>query len=326
MKHIFNEIIRHSTRLELYFLFGFFLSSFFTPFAISVGKHFGIIDEPSKDNKRTKVHKLPTPRTGGMAIYASFLIVFLVIHRFSKPMVGLFIGATIIFFGMAFDDKYNLSVLQKFAIQFVASGVVIFLGVKFSFVTNPFNHNIVYLGWWGVILTFIWIVGITNALNFIDGLDGLAAGIGAISSITLTFVAIYKGNLAFALLLLAVSGALIAFLLYNFHPARIFLGDSGAELIGFILATISVLGAYKTATLLTMLIPILTLGIPITEVFTSIVRRAKKEISPFHYDTDHIHYRLLKKGWSQKKIALFYYIITITLSAVGLYIAFGGVK
>jgi UDP-GlcNAc:undecaprenyl-phosphate GlcNAc-1-phosphate transferase len=326
MKQIFKIATEHSTLLELYFLFGFFLSSFFTPFAISLGNRFKIIDHPKDDKGRSKVHKMPTPRTGGIAIFASLFVVFLLIHKFSEPFLGLFIGSAIIFIGMSLDDKFDLSVAQKFLIQFTAASVVILFGVKFDFVTNPFTHKIIYLGWGGIILTIIWIVGITNALNFIDGLDGLASGIGAISSITLSVVAIYKGDISLALLLLSLGGALIAFLIYNFHPARIFLGDSGAELLGFVLATISVIGAYKTATFLTMSIPILTLGIPITEVFISIVRRAREEVSPFHYDTGHIHYRLLKRGWSQRKIAVFYYVITTTLSVIGLYIAFSGVR
>ncbi len=326
MNRIIQAIVKHANSLELYFLFGFFLSSFFTPFAISFGRHFNIIDQPKDKEGREKIHKVPVPRSGGLAIYLSLLVVFLFIHNFSKPMLGLMLGASIIFFGMSLDDKFDLTVVQKFLIQFIAAGTVILFGVKFDFVTNPFTHKIIYLGLWGIILTFIWIVGIANALNFIDGLDGLASGVAAISSVTLSFVAIYKGDFALALLLLAISGALIAFLIYNFHPARVFLGDSGAELLGFLLGTISVIGAYKTATFLTMAVPILTLGIPITEVFTSILRRARQEMSPFHYDTDHIHYRLLKKGWSQRKIALFYYLLTITLSTIGLYIAFVGVK
>jgi UDP-GlcNAc:undecaprenyl-phosphate GlcNAc-1-phosphate transferase len=326
MRTIIHIIKNKSVLLELYFLFGFFLSSFFTPLAISFGRRVGIIDRPKDEQGREKIHKVPVPRSGGFAIYLSLLVVFLTLGNFTSKTIGLIIGASIIFFGMSLDDKFHLSVAKKFLIQFSAAAVVILFGIKFDFVTNPFTHKIVYLGWWGILFTLIWIVGITNALNFIDGLDGLASGVAAISSLTLTFVALYKGDIAIALLLLAISGSLIAFLIYNFHPARVFLGDSGAELLGFLLATISVIGAYKTATLFIMAVPLFTLGIPITEVFTSILRRAKEDVSPFHYDTDHIHYKLLKKGWSQRKIAIFYYVLTTTLSVLGLYIAFVGVK
>jgi len=323
MKEILRLIFKNAVSLKLYFLYGFFLASFFTPIGIWTGRKLGAIDRPENKKGRNKIHHFPVPRTGGVAMYSSFVILFLLIHKFTPKFIGLFIGVTIIFIGMSVDDKYNLSVLKKFSIQFLAAAIVIVAGIKFTSITNPFTKELINLGWGGIILTAIWIVGITNALNIIDGLDGLAAGIAAISSITLSFVAIYKGNISLALLLLGISGSLIAFLIYNFHPARIFLGDSGAELLGFLLASISVMGAYKTATFLTMAVPLLTLGIPITEVFTSIVRRLKKDTSPFHYDLGHMHYRLLRKGWSQRKIALFYYVITTTLSVAGLYIAFG---
>jgi len=323
MKDILDLVAKNVISLKLYFLYGFFFASFFTPIGIWAGKKFNIIDIPKNENGRNKVHTVPVPRTGGIAIYSSFVLLFFLIHKFAPQFIGLFIGATIIFLGMSLDDKYNLSVAKKFTIQFAAAFIIIITGTKFTFITNPFTGNLVNLGWIGIIFSAIWIVGITNALNIIDGLDGLASGIAAICSITLSVVAIYKGNIPLALLLLGISGTLVAFLIYNFHPARIFLGDAGAELLGFLLASISIMGAYKTATLLTMAVPLLTLGIPITEVITSIFRRTRKEISPFHYDLGHIHYRLLEKGWSQRKIAILYYLITTTLSATGLYIAFG---
>jgi len=323
MNEILKLVFKNAVSLKLYFLYGFFFASFFSPIAIWMGRKFKIIDNPENGKERAKIHHIAVPRTGGIVIYISFVILFLFIHKFTLKFIGLFIGATIIFIGMSIDDKYNLSVAKKFLIQFVAASIVVAAGIKFTFVTNPFTKHLINLGWGGIILTVLWIVGITNALNIIDGLDGLAAGIASISSITLSFVAIYKGNLPLAFLLLGISGSLIAFLIYNFHPARIFLGDSGAELLGFLLSAISIMGAYKTATFLTMAVPIFTLGIPITEVFTSIARRLRKEMSPFHYDLGHMHYRLLKKGWSQPRIVLVYYVITTVLSVAGLYIAFG---
>ncbi len=323
MNEILKLVFKNAVSLKLYFLYGFFFASFFTPVAIWIGRRFKVIDNPENSKERTKIHHIAVPRTGGVAMYSSFVILFLLIHKFTPKFVGLFIGATIIFIGMSIDDKYNISVAKKFFIQFIAASIVVTAGVKFTFITNPFTKHLINLGWGGIVLTILWIVGITNALNIIDGLDGLAAGIASISSITLSFVAIYKGNFSLAFLLLGISGSLIAFLIYNFHPARIFLGDSGAELLGFLLSVISIMGAYKTATFLTMAVPIFTLGIPITEVFTSIVRRLRKEMSPFHYDLGHMHYRLLEKGWSQRRIVLVYYVITTTLSVAGLYIAFG---
>ncbi len=324
MKEIYEFILKHSIPIGLFFLTGFFLSSFFTPLAIFIGNKFGIIDKPDKDGKRSKVHENSTPRTGGLAIYCSLLIIFLITHNFSLQFIGIIVGSTIIFLGMLIDDKKNLSVRMKFILQFIAAFVVVaFTNVKFVSITNPFNGKLISFGWLGFILTVIWIVGITNAINIIDGLDGLASGVSTISLIFLSIVAMYKGHLSLALMLIGISGALVAFLIYNFHPARIFLGDSGAELIGFLLAVISVVGAYKTATLISVAVPLFTLAIPIIEVFSSIIRRLINKSSPFRYDTQHFHYILLRNGWSQRKISIFYYVATFCLSFLGLFIAFG---
>ncbi|NCO28392.1 MAG: undecaprenyl-phosphate alpha-N-acetylglucosaminyl 1-phosphate transferase [Caldiserica bacterium CG02_land_8_20_14_3_00_36_38] len=318
---IFAKI--HLTEIKLYFFYGFFFSSFFTPIAIYLGRKFGIVDRLSRKGERNKINERPFPRTGGLSIYLSFVLIFLIIGNFSRQIVGIVIGSSIIFFGMMLDDKKGLSVLQKFSIQFTGAFVVIMTGTAFKAITNPFGDDMLRLGWIGIVFTVIWIVGITNAVNIIDGLDGLAAGVVMISSISISLVAMFKGNLSLSLLLFGISGTLVAFLIYNFHPARIILGDSGSELLGFLLAVISVAGAYKTATLLSIAVPLFTLGIPITEVFTSILRRLKAGNSPFKYDTEHIHYMLLRKGWSQRKIAIMYYFVTFFLSAIGLYIAFG---
>lgn len=323
MEEIFSFARAHITDIKLFFLYGFFLSSFFTPISIYIGRKLRIMDKPKEGNGRDKIHEHYIPRTGGLSIYLSLIFIFFIIGNFSTQVLGIMIGSSIIFFGMLLDDKRGLSVLQKFIIQFTAAFVVIFTGTNFLSIGNPISGGMLRLGWVGIIFTLLWIVGITNAVNIIDGLDGLASGVVMISSIAIALVAMFKGDLVLSLLLLGIGGTLVAFLIYNFHPARIFLGDSGAELLGFLLAVISVAGAYKTATLLSVAVPLFTLGIPITEVFTSILRRLKAGGSPFKYDTEHIHYILLKKGWSQKRIALTYYFVTFFLSAIGLYIAFG---
>lgn len=323
MKEIFDFVLKYRLDVRLYFLYGFFFSSFFTPLAIYIGKRFGIIDKPRGKEERKKINMVPIPRSGGIAIYCSLVVLFLIIGNFSRQFIGIIIGATIIFVGMLIDDKRGLSVAQKFTLQFAAAFVAIFTGTKFIAVSNPLGEGMIQLGFLGTIFTVLWIVGVTNAINIIDGLDGLASGVATISSVFIAIIAMYKGNTSLAFLLLGLSGVLIAFLIYNFYPARIILGDSGAEILGFMLATISVAGAYKTATLISIVFPLLTLGIPITEVFTSIIRRLRSGTSPFKYDTDHIHYILLKKGWSQRRIASFYYFVTVMLSFVGVLLAFG---
>ncbi|MGC8757303.1 MAG: MraY family glycosyltransferase [Caldisericaceae bacterium] len=323
MREIYSFVVKHGVEIELFFLGGFFLSSFFTPISILIGKRFNIIDKPKTAEGREKIHSNPTPRTGGIAIFATLIIVSLVIHSLSKQIIGIISGATIIFVGMLFDDKKGLSVKAKFLIQTIAALVVVASGIKFTSATNPISGSVLNFGWVGIIFTIIWIVGITNAINIIDGLDGLASGVATISLLFLSTIAMFKGHLSLSLLLISISGALVAFLIYNFHPARIFLGDSGAELLGYLLAVISIVGAYKTATLISVAVPLLALAIPIGEVMTSIVRRVLHKSSPFRYDEDHFHYFLLKRGWSQRAIAILYYSVTFALSMLGLFVAFG---
>lgn len=322
MKELIEFINRNFFNISYFFLLGFFISSFSTPLAIFLGRKFGIIDLPKKEN-RQKIHKEPIPRSGGISIYISTIFLFLILQKFNLQFVGIILGATVLFFGLLFDDKFGLTVRQKFAVQFISAFIAIFTGTQFTQITVPFTDTVIKLGFTGSILTAFWIVGLINAINIIDGLDGLASGVSAIASFFLAITAMYKGHLNLALLLIGLCGSLVAFLIYNFHPARVFLGDSGAGLLGYMLGIISVVGAYKTTTLLTIALPIFVLGIPIMEVFTSIFRRIIHGGSPFRYDTEHIHYRLLKKGLSQRQIALVYYLLTFILSITGVILAFG---
>ncbi len=323
MNAIVSFIKLHFTEISLFFLYGFFFSSFFTPFAIFLGNRFGLIDNPSRDDGSAKLHKSPTPRSGGVGVYLSLLVVFLIIGNFSRQFIGIFLGATIVFLGMLIDDKFGLSFRVKFIIQFVAAFIVTAFGVKFLAITIPFTDVSISFGPFGIILTAIWVVGVTNAVNIIDGLDGLASGVATIASFSLAVISMYKGHTAIALMLMGLSGTLLAFLIYNFHPARIFLGDSGSEFVGFLLGAISVVGAYKTAALFSVGIPLIVLGIPVSEIFSSILRRALSGNSPFKYDTEHLHYKLLKRGWPQRRIAFLYYLITALLSLIGIIFAFG---
>ena len=322
MKELLHFLTENSFLISFFFLFGFFISSFSTPLSIFLGNKLNILDLPSEENRK-KIHTAPTPRSGGIAIYITIVILFLVRERFNMQITGIIVGATVLFFGLIFDDKKGLTVRQKFAVQFIAAFIVIFTGTKFQQITIPFTETVIRLGFLGDLLTALWIVGLINALNIIDGLDGLAAGVSSISLFFLAITAMYKGHLSMALIIIGLCGALVAFLIYNFHPARVFLGDSGAGLLGFMLSVISIMGAYKTVTLISIALPLFSLGIPIIEVFTSIVRRMLKGGSPFKYDTEHIHYKLLKRGLTQREIASIYYIITLVISITGVIITFG---
>jgi len=322
MKSLILFLSNNFFTISYFFLLGFFISSFSTPLAIYLGKKFKIIDLP-KEGKREKIHKDPIPRSGGIALYITVIILFFIVQKFNLQLTGIIIGATVLFFGLLLDDKIGLSVRQKFGVQFLAAFIVIFTGTRFVQMTIPFTDIVVKFGIFSYILTSLWIVGLINAINIIDGLDGLASGVSLIASLFLAVTAMYKGHLNMALILFGLCGALLAFLIYNFNPARIFLGDSGAGLLGFFLSVVSTIGAYKINTLISVALPIFALGIPILEVSSSIVRRIIHGGSPFKYDTDHIHYRLLKKGLSQRKIATLYYFVTFILSLVGVLITFG---
>lgn len=322
MKELIEFIQKNFFNISYFFLLGFFISSFSTPLAILLGKRFSIIDVPKKE-ERQKIHKEPTPRSGGISIYLTVILLFAILQKFNRQFIGIILGATILFIGLLLDDKKGLTVRQKFAVQFIAAFVAVFTGTRFTQISIPFTNSVIKFDGFGAILTAFWIVGLINAINIIDGLDGLASGVSAIASFFLAITAMYKGHYNFALLLIGLCGALLAFLIYNFHPARVFLGDSGAGLLGYFLGIVSIVGAYKTTTLISVALPIFALGIPIFEVATSIIRRIIKGGSPFKYDTEHIHYKLYKKGLSQRKIAMIYYLTTFILSVVGILITFG---
>jgi UDP-GlcNAc:undecaprenyl-phosphate GlcNAc-1-phosphate transferase len=194
---------------------------------------------------------------------------------------------------------------------------VIWFGVEINFFSNPLN-GILSIGFWGIPLTLLWVVGITNAMNLIDGLDGLAAGVTAISCLALFFVALRTHQLGAAVLILALGGAVLGFLRYNFFPASIFLGDSGSMVLGFILATASVIGVLKTTLVVALFIPVLILGVPIFDTLFAIGRRLKERRHPFEADNRHIHHMLLRAGFNQREAVLSIYIVCFLLSFIAL--------
>ena len=191
--------------------------------------------------------------------------------------------------------------------------IVMFFGVQITFISNPFN-GIFALGAIGIPLTLFWIVGVTNAINLIDGLDGLAAGVTAISAVALFFVALRTHQVGASLLMLALAGAALGFLRYNFFPAKIFLGDSGSLFLGFILASSSVVGVFKTTLVVALVIPVLILGVPIFDTLFAIGRRLKEKKHPFEADDKHIHHMFLRAGFTQREAVLAIYIACFLLS------------
>ncbi len=299
-----------------YLLIFFFVSLLFTPFAIYIGKKYNIISKPQeKRGDKKKIKKEEMPRTGGIGIYLSFLVLFLYIYlRFhSKEFLSIFLGGSVIFIVGLIDDKFKLRPWMKFLGEILGALIPIIYGVKINFITNP-KGGYFYLKELSIPFTLFWVTGITNAINIIDGLDGLASGIISIVSTTLGLVAILKGNIIVSLICFAIAGIAIGFLVFNFPPAKIYLGDSGALLLGFVLGEIAVWGALKTTTSVILLVAILALGFPILDTFTAILRRILRRKSIFEADMDHIHYKLLYSGFKEREVIIILYILTLFFS------------
>jgi UDP-GlcNAc:undecaprenyl-phosphate GlcNAc-1-phosphate transferase len=269
---------------------------------------------------------VPTPRLGGVAIYLSFFLGLLPVFFFFStsstklPQIipALFVCGSIIFLLGLYDDIRGANARVKFVFQILAALLFIFVfDFRISYVTNPFREfSYIHFGWWGIPITLLWIVGLTNAINIIDGLDGLACGVVSIVSITLFVAALYQGDMAVALLTGAMAGTTLAFLRYNFNPAKIFMGDTGSMFLGFLLAAISISSYRKSTVVLALVIPFIVLGVPIIDTMLSILRRFLNGNHLFQADQEHIHHRLLGLGLSHRQVVIFIYAITILLGII----------
>ncbi len=286
-----------------------------TPVLRRVALSFGACDLPSP----RRINKKPVPNLGGVAIYLGILAGILLNLNQGYMVLGILVGSTIIMLVGLLDDLVGLSPPVKMAGQIMAALSLLPFGVEIQFITNPFG-GMFFLGGWSIPLTILWVVGITNTVNFIDGLDGLAAGVAAIASGTLAIVALQEGQLGAAIMALIIAGSALAFLFFNFHPAKIFMGDTGAMLLGFILASTSIIGALKSATAMTILVPVLALGVPIADTLLAIVRRSTNGHSIALADKDHIHHRLLRLGLSHRGAVLVVYGTTLFLGLMAVLI------
>ncbi len=291
------------------------ISFILTPLVRKFAFKIGAIDIP-KDERR--VHKEPMPLLGGLAIYLSVVISSLVFIPLNKSLISVLIGGTIILISGIIDDIKGMSPKLKMAFQILAGLALIAGDVKVDFFTNPFtiNNEVIYLNWLSIPVTLFWVVGITNTLNLIDGLDGLAAGVAMISALSLTFVAEKFGYATVILISAIVAGATLGFLPFNFNPAKIFMGDTGALFLGFMLAAISIEGVMKSVATIAIIVPIIILGVPIFDTTFAIFRRLLSGRSIMSADKGHLHHRLLGRGYSQKKTVLILYAIS---AAFGLF-------
>ena len=290
------------------------LSLLLVPGVAKLAIRIGAVDKP---NAR-KVHTKIMPRMGGLAIYVSFFVVLFLSQSMTQQLLGLFLGGTVLVIVGIIDDMKDIPAKVKLCGQIVAACIVVAFGVRVDFMTNIFHGDTFFLSVFSIAVTIIWIVSIINAVNLIDGLDGLAAGISIIAATTMAIVGYASGQTAMASMAMILIGATLGFLRYNFHPAKIFMGDTGSMFLGYNLAVFAVLGVAKSFTLLSLVTPILVLAIPILDTLFAIIRRKMNHKPIFKPDKHHLHHCLLNYGFSHRDTVLIIYAVSAILALCGL--------
>jgi len=298
----------------LVFFIAAFMSLIATPIAKILAVKIGAIDVP-KDDRR--VHRIPVPRLGGLAIYLGFVISVVVSVPLDRMILGMLIGGTLIVVMGIVDDIKPLPAKVKLAGQIICALILVIFGMRIGKFTIPFTGGeLLYVGIFSIPITIFWVVGITNTLNLIDGLDGLAAGVAIIAALSLSYVAHVHipetgpiGTIT-VLMTLAIAGSAMGFLPYNFNPAKIFMGDTGSLFLGYMLSAISIYGFIKGATALATVVPVLALGLPIFDTTFAILRRAVNGKPIMEPDKGHLHHRLLSTGLGQKRTVLILYAVS----------------
>ena len=307
-----------------------------SPIVMRLAHRINALDVPDS----RKVHNHPIPRLGGVAIYPAVVLTVVsfvvfgaipadVLCGFCQQAPYLLLGSFLMVSIGVVDDVRQVRALTKLGVQCVAAGIVVAGGLQITELSNPFGRDALTLGWLGYPLTVTWIVAVTNATNLIDGLDGLASGIGAIASSTIAIFALVHGDTATALLAIILIGALVGFLKQNSHPARMFLGDSGSLFLGFSLACLSVIGSTKGSTAFAFVVPLLAMGLPLIDTFLAIVRRSIRAVrlnpdelsfsirrlvtSLTTPDKEHIHHRLLALGIPHRQVVWLLYGVSFSL-------------
>jgi len=288
-----------------------------TPLAIFIAPKVGAMDVP-RDKRR--VHNKPMPRFGGIAIYAGLMVgLALFVLGKNAHIPAVMVGCTLICILGAIDDIKGMKPIIKFGGQVVCATVVFAMGLRINFITNWFGEGNMNLGIAVCFLaTVVWLAGITNAVNLIDGLDGLAAGISAISALSIAYVSYIHGWYVPTMAMMALAGACLGFLPFNFHPAKTFMGDSGSQLLGFAIASLSILGTVKSATLVVVVIPALVLGLPILDTLMAIIRRTIRHQSIGTADKEHLHHRILRAGFGQRRAVLLMYSVSGIMGIVAI--------
>jgi UDP-GlcNAc:undecaprenyl-phosphate GlcNAc-1-phosphate transferase len=307
------------------FIVSFTMSLVLTPLMRRGARNLNLMDLPSK----RKVHTDATPRAGGVAIYLAFFLSLISSSLYSSlffdllvldtRIVSIILGASLVFGLGLLDDVKRLGPWIKFTVQGIAALIAFVGGMKIGAVAVP-GMTPWILGWLSLPATIFWFLLIINAINLIDGLDGLAAGVSFFTSMVLLVMCVSTGNFLLAMTLAALGGAALGFLRYNFNPASIFMGDCGSYFLGYMLASLSILGSLKSPAVVAILIPIIALGLPLMDLTLATIRRFVFGVSLFSPDREHIHHKLLQVGYTPRRAAILLYSITVALGAASLFI------
>ena len=299
------------------FISAVIISFIMTPPARRLAIKVGAMDVP-KDPR--KIHGKPMPYFGGLAIYIAIMACMFVYMPHTKTNISIMAGATVLVLTGIVDDMYDMPARVKLVLQIVAAIIAIQGGVRIHFITNPLSDTGMsyLLGWLSYPITLFWLVGITNTINFIDGLDGLASGVASIAATTLLFTAAKLGHDFIVMQCAIIAGASLGFLPFNFNPAKIFMGDSGANFLGFILSIIALDGAFKQATILSLMLPILALAVPIFDNLFVIFKRFSEGKPVYQADRSQIHFRLQEKGLNITQIVTILSAISLVCSIISI--------
>jgi UDP-GlcNAc:undecaprenyl-phosphate GlcNAc-1-phosphate transferase len=285
-----------------------------TPAVGGMARLLGVVDRPGG----RRLNRSPVPRLGGLALFLGIFVPALAFVPFTRETRGLLLGAAVAVTVGAIDDFRGLRWFEKLAGQLAAASIPAIFGIWVDRFTFPLLGVHALPAWLGVPLSILWIVAIMNMVNFLDGLDGLASGVAAIAGLTFAVIALSLAKTDAAILSAIVFGACVGFLRHNFYPARIFMGDSGALLLGFLLAAISVQGLLKTAATVALFFPLLVLAVPIVDTTFVVVRRLKHGEKIFEGDQAHLHHRFLRRGFSQPRAAMTIWAWCLSLAAAAL--------
>lgn len=304
--------------MDLQNIFAFFASFItvlvITPLVIRFAIKIGATDKPN----HRKVHEKLMPRLGGLAIFIGVVVGYFVADLHTQRVATISLGAILIIVIGILDDLYELSAKVKFLGQIGIAILVVSSGLTIDFITIPFIIERMDLGWFSYPLTIFWIVGITNAINLIDGLDGLAAGISSIGIACIAIMAGISGKALILSIALIVLASTIGFLFYNFYPAKIFMGDTGALFLGYSISILSLLGLYKSVTLFSIIIPIIILGVPVFDTAFAIIRRMLNKQPISAPDKSHLHHRIMQLGLSHRGTVLVIYMIGALFSVAAI--------